>query len=374
MWISRLRCAGFVLIGICLCCALPARAGVETVQCALGGNALPNGPVVLLPSGEKNYRSMKLQLLSNPSMSGVAVQVNWSDIEASEDKPGLVAARCAVRDRGRGKEMGTSDHVPRFLLTAVGARRGADGSVRDSVRPGQGHQRQTSDAVGSGVPGKMVRLHEAVERPLRGVAGVQNDRGCRPHLCFRGDDFAELAAAHRQWMADGYAPARYLSAWDDTFHFYAETFRNQCISLSAPGLPILGAGPKGRAAHLRAKQEVIERAARAVGNRLAIQSSDLHAGHAAVEAPDNTEFINSYSGRIITGFEMRSGSQDAIASKVMGAEGDPPLALRRSIDKGMARNSGGDVNYLEIYAADVAPAAMQPVLQYAAQLFAASNH
>src|SRR5208283_4282184 len=69
---------------------------------------------------------------------------------------GLVAARCAVRCRGRGKEMGTSDHVPRFLLTAVGARRGADGSVRDSVRTGQGYLRQTSDAVGSGVSGKMV--------------------------------------------------------------------------------------------------------------------------------------------------------------------------------------------------------------------------
>ena len=86
MWIYRLRCAAFVLIGICLCCGLPARVGAETVQCALGGNALPNGPVVLLPSGEKNYRSMKLQLLSNPSMSGVAVQVNWSDhVEAEED-------------------------------------------------------------------------------------------------------------------------------------------------------------------------------------------------------------------------------------------------------------------------------------------------
>ena len=113
----------------------------------------------------------------------------------------------------------------------------------------------------------------------------------------------------------------------------------------------------------------------AVGNRLAIQSSDLHAGQAAVEAPDNTEFINSYSGRIITGFEMRSGSQDTNASRVMGAEGDPPLALRRSIDKGMARNSGGrHVNYLEIYAADVAPAAMQPVLEYAAQLFTTGSH
>jgi hypothetical protein len=26
-------------------------------------------------------------------------------------------------------------------------------------------------------------------------------------------------AAHRQWMADAYAPARCPSAWDDTFHF-----------------------------------------------------------------------------------------------------------------------------------------------------------
>src|ERR1700676_3415018 len=103
MWISRLRYAAFVLIGICLCCALPARAWAETVQCALGGNALPNGPVVLLPSGEKNYRSMKLQLLSNPSMSGVAVQVNWSDIDATVDKPewsqvdGLLAAAVAAK-------------------------------------------------------------------------------------------------------------------------------------------------------------------------------------------------------------------------------------------------------------------------------------
>ena len=109
---------------------------------------------------------------------------------------------------------------------------------------------------------------------------------------------------------------------------------------------------------------------RVLGNRLAIQSSDLHAGRANVEAPDNTEFIKSYTGRIITGFEMRSGSQDEVASRVMGAEGNPPLALRRSIDKGMAPNAAGRrVNYLEIYAADVVPVEMQPVLSYAASFF-----
>jgi hypothetical protein len=114
---------------------------------------------------------------------------------------------------------------------------------------------------------------------------------------------------------------------------------------------------------------------RVLAERLAIQSSDLHAGHAPVEAPDNTDFINSYSGgRIITGFEMRSSSQGDIASKIMGAEGNPALALRRSIDKGMVLNSAGrHVNYLEIYEGDVIPADMQPVLQYGASLFRQSQ-
>ena len=54
----------------------------------------------------------------------------------------------------------------------------------------------------------------------------------------------------------------------------------------------------------------------------------------------------------------------------MGAEGDPPLALRRSIEKGMALNKAGrHVNYLEIYMGDVLSADMQPILQYAASLF-----
>jgi hypothetical protein len=55
----------------------------------------------------------------------------------------------------------------------------------------------------------------------------------------------------------------------------------------------------------------------------------------------------------------------------MGAPGDPPLALRRSIDKGMQPNNAGQhVNYLEIYLPDVLADEMQPVLSYGASLFA----
>jgi hypothetical protein len=66
---------------------------------------------------------------------------------------------------------------------------------------------------------------------------------------------------------------------------------------------------------------------------------------------------------------MRGGTKGA-AAQVMGAAGDPPLALRRSVDKGMALNSAGrHVNFLEIHIGDVLQTDMQPVLQYAASLF-----
>jgi hypothetical protein len=54
----------------------------------------------------------------------------------------------------------------------------------------------------------------------------------------------------------------------------------------------------------------------------------------------------------------------------MGAEGDPALALKKSINRGMEPNSAGHrVNYLEIYEPDVVADDMQPVLRYGASLF-----
>ena len=162
-----------------------------------------------------------------------------------------------------------------------------------------------------------------------------------------------------------------MGAWEEAFHVYADSFPNQYVSLAAPNLPILEQEKSGLPARMRAKQDVVERAVKVFGKRLAIQSCDLHAGRAQVEGFDGTGFIKSYTGRIITGFEMRGGSHGLVPSRVMGAEGDPPLALRRSIDKGMAPNNDvRHVDFLEIYEGDVVAADMQPVLEYAAPLFA----
>src|ERR1039457_4356749 len=59
----------------------------EPVLCGSTRDSTPTGLVVVLPSGEHNYHSMNLQALNNPFVSGVAVQINWRDIEPVQGKP-----------------------------------------------------------------------------------------------------------------------------------------------------------------------------------------------------------------------------------------------------------------------------------------------
>lgn len=67
-----------------------------------------------------------------------------------------------------------------------------------------------------------------------------------------------------------------------------------------------------------------------------LQNSDLHAG------PDQhpvTELVIGYSGRVITGLQMRYPAERC--SQAMDAAGNAPLALRKSIDQGMTPNNAG---------------------------------
>src|SRR6202049_4581439 len=100
MRISRLRC---VLLGISLLScwswtslaapaqrpdhAHPPPQRREAVRCASSDDATPNGLAVVLPPGEKGYKSGNLEALNNPFVSGVAVQINWRDIEPVQGKP-----------------------------------------------------------------------------------------------------------------------------------------------------------------------------------------------------------------------------------------------------------------------------------------------
>ena len=378
--ISSLRCAVRVLLGICLLSAtfLPAYAQnsrrQETPTCGSNEDTIPSGIAVVLPPGEKGYKSGNLEALNNPYLSGVAVQINWRDIEPVQGKPDWSKLDALFAAAASAKKWVQLDIFSGFFSPEWAL----EGAKTDTFNIPYGPSHGTEAKLP--MPWDRVYLNrwftlmrQVAERYGKSPAFRVIAAG-GPTSVSEEMTLPQSPQAVQKWLSDGYTPAKYLGAWEEAFHVYADAFPNQCVSLAAPSVPILEHGRIDRAAHMRAKHDVVDRAVRVCGRRLIIQSNDLHAGHAEVEAPDGTDFINSYSGKIITGFEMRGGSQGPGPSKVMGAEGNPPLALRRSIDKGMAMNSAGrHVNFLEIYQGDVLPADMQPVLQYAASLFRRSH-
>jgi hypothetical protein len=330
----------------------PAQTAVAGTgkACASTTEATPGGLAVVLPSGPTRgiyRRDQYLQALNNPFISGVAVQINWRDIEPVQGKPDwskLDELFAAAESSGKWVQIAI---FPGFFSPEWALQGAKTDLFAIPYGPGSGTVAK--------VPMPWDRVY--LSHWFAFVRQVGERYGEAP--AFRIIAAAGPTSVSEETTLPGklrnssvYTQGKYLGAWEEAFHVYAQAFPNQCVSLAT------------------GNKAIIEPAMRVFGRRLAIQTNDLHAGRAEVEAPDATEFIKSYSGRIITGFEMRGGSQGLIPSKVMGAEGDPPLALRRSIDKGMAPNHAGRrINYLQIYIGDVLPADMQPVLQYAASLF-----
>jgi len=346
----------------------------ESDRCASTLGAIPGGLAVVLPSGVNWSQAQNLRAVINPFMSGIAVQINWRDLSPVDGKPEWSRLDDLLSAAASAKKWLQLAIFPGFF-SPEWALEGARTDLFE-IQYGPGH------GTVARLPMPWDRVY--LDRWFTFLKQLGERYGSSPA-------FRMIAAAGptsvseemtlpssppviQKWLIDGYTPDKYLSAWEATFRVYAHTFPNQCISLAGPNLPILEHGRFDPAERLHAKLAVVDRALRIFGRRLAIQSNDLHAGHAPIEAADNTDFINNFSGRIITGFEMRGGSQGLIPSKIMGAEGDPPLALRRSINKGMVVNAAGQhVNYLEIYEGDVLAPDMQPVLQYAASLFRGSR-
>jgi hypothetical protein len=180
----------------------------------------------------------------------------------------------------------------------------------------------------------------------------------------------------KRWQNDGFRPSKYLAAWRETLKVYGADFPNQYVSLSLGRAPdILDIDDEGKIyanKGSRTRQTIVNEANTRLGPRFALQMNDVHAGPDASGFNSQTEdqYIIGSIGRVITGFQMGGGMEHAVGSRKMGAEGNPPLALRRSIDLALTQNQAGQhVNYVEIYEADVLPANMQPVLRDEAARF-----
>jgi hypothetical protein len=331
-------------------------------RCASGEDTLPNGLVVVLPSGRRPS-SRDLNALSNPAVSGVAVQVNWRDLEEFEGQPDWSQLDAVFAAALSAKKWVQLLIFPGFFSppwALVGAETDSfpipygpgSGTVMTLPMPWDGvylgrwfaFLKLLSDRYGKSPAFRLM----AASGPTSVSAEMS--------LPMKRPDIAK-------WRANHYSERRYLDAWEKVLRVYADDFPNQCVSLSAPGIPLLDEGRRvNPSGHQRARQMVIDLGSRQFGKRFAIQWSDLHAGHARVEAPDQTDTVIGFSGGLITGLQMRTAAEGS--SGVMGAEGDAPLALRKSMDKGLRRNAAGrHINYLEVYLPDVLADEMQSVLR-----------
>jgi hypothetical protein len=321
--------------------------------CGSTADVVLSGLVVVLPSGRKSDPSLDLPALRNPYVSGVALQINWRDLEPVEGQLDWSRLDALFSAAEASKKWVHLLIFPGFFSPAWAL----DGAETDlfPIQYGPGHGTEAR------LPMPWDRVY--LNRWFAFLKQLSDRFGRSPAFRLIAADGPTSVSAEMtlpikrpdvaKWLAHGYAPRKYLDAWKNVFQVYASDFPNKCVSLSAPGLPLLEHGRVGDpVAHARAREGVIEDAKGVFGNRLAIQWSDLHAGHAAVEAPDQTRTVICYGGRFITGLQMRSAAEGS--SGVMGAPGDPPLALRRAIDKGMTPNDAGRrINYLEIYEPDV---------------------
>jgi hypothetical protein len=165
-----------------------------------------------------------------------------------------------------------------------------------------------------------------------------------------------------QWEKFGYTTQKYINAWKQTFSAYSSTFPRQYFSLALHlGLPI-----PDRTQKAYVRDQLVSLGLQ-YPSQFALQADGLNGDLSNETYGDRV--VRDYSGQLVTGFMMNTST--VLRPQQMGAEGDPALALRKSIDKGMRLNdSGKHVTYLEIYETDVLADEMQPVLRYGASLFA----
>lgn len=150
----------------------------------------------------------------------------------------------------------------------------------------------------------------------------------------------------QEWISRGYTPTLYINAWAQTFAKYHLLFPKQYFSLALyPGLPINDQNRQDRAARRSTRQAVIE-AGLAYPSQFALQTSGLNPAKGNANGEGGYEIVKSYSGRIVTGFQM-SSSHDSVKD------------LRQSADKGLAAN----IKYLQIYEKDILNPSMQQVLR-----------
>lgn len=348
----------------------------------LGDARRPSGPVTAsapAPAGlivliaDKPQQPLNLKPLDNPYISGVSLQIHWADLEPVEGKPDwakLDRLFAAAESSNKWVQLAI---FPGFFSPAWALEGVQTENFPLQYGPGKGKDTPLP------VPWDRVYLR----RWLAFMKRLSDRYGNSPAFRLVAADGPTSVSAEctlpkspadlKKWQHLGYRPSKYVAAWKDVLQAYADDFPNQYVSLAvgAGQVNIDEAGKIDRHDPLRTRQEIVDAAQMILGRRFVLQMCDVHAGPGPRGATSEAEnkFVIAYNGKVITGFQL--GTNALHQSAFMGAEGDPPLALKKSIDLALRTNEAGQhVNYLEIHEADVTAKEMQAELQAAAAAFA----
>jgi hypothetical protein len=333
------------------------------------GDSVPSGLVVVRHVNDSPQQDRQLydKAIKNPFISGVAFQIHWSEIEPVEGRPDW-----SKLDQLFAAAESSKKWVQLCVYAGFFSPAWALEGARTDQFPAQ-YGPDKGKVLSLPMPWDTAHLNHWFE-----FLKQLNDRyGKSPAFRVIAADGPTSVTAEmtlpkdpRKWREDGYTARKYVQAWQRVFQVYATGFPNQFISLTTgTALNINDQGKMDPGEGARSRQTTVEQAFRLLGGGGGGENDDLHAGEETQHL--DTSFVMSYSGRITTGLQMRCAAEHEICSGGLGAAGNPPLALRKSIDKGMQPNDAGQhINYLEIYAPDVLADEMQPVLSYGASLFA----
>jgi len=339
--------------------------------CAAADSSTPSGLVVVIID-KPQLHALDLRALRNPCINGVALQIHWADLEPVQGKPDWSKLDQLFSAAESSHKWVQLLIFPGFFSPAWAL----EGGVKTEpfaiqYGPGKG------TVMTLPLPWDKVYLARWFAFLKLLSARYGKDTAFRVVAAAGPTSVsAEMSLPERLqnvkiWQSEGYTPHKYIEAWQEIFQVYAANFPNQWVSLSVGiGLNVNNQGRIERGEGERTRQMIIDGAKTRLGNRFVLQNSDLSAGPVRHPA---TQLVIGYSGRLITGLQMRTSAEHNSAD--MGASDNPTVALRRSIDLGMEPNSAGHrIDYLEIYEPDVVADDLQPVLRYGASLFMSKPH
>jgi len=328
----------------------------------------PTGLVAVLTY--QSGQTLSLAAFDNPNISGVALQIHWADIEPTEGAP-----QWTTLDPFFSKASASGKWVqllvyPGFFSpswaypasdSALFKLQYGPGSKKDGPMPLPMPWDATYQANWLAFMQQVAtRYGGNSEFAILGAAG--------PTSVSVEATEPNTPADRTTWQSMGYTQTKYVGAWNAIVPALAADFPGQFLTIAgaADTDSIVNIDAKGDIVsnfHLGTKGQIVAAAKSVLGARLGLQNSNLD-GSAGGDEP-NTNYIVGYTGKVLTGFQLRT----SVSGSGMGA-GTPAQILKTALDSGMRTGpSGQHVDFIEIYDKDVEDPTLQTTLAYGAGLF-----